>query len=223
MSLDDHLVALDRSLDAHLSQHADDRLCPIAFLVGKTSHTCKTAGALAECRQNGYDREEVRTVRRIDRKSLERRTLNRDVSPVAVELRKARAGIHQYVHDRKVGLEGCCVKSLNLSLSEDCSGYEEIGSSAPVSFQIDVRSLESLTALDLEDHLGTQRPVTVRSKEIRTSEHVVADLDAELLEHLEGDEHIWNALRLMNDERAVLLRERKGHKQARDELRAMFS
>ena len=105
MSLDDHLVALDRSLDAHPCQHLEDCLRPVALLVCQTADACQPRSSLTEGRQNGYDREEVRTIRRIDRKSLERCTLDRDVSPVTVKLRKARTGIHQYVHDREVCLK----------------------------------------------------------------------------------------------------------------------
>ena len=63
-------------------------------------------------------------------------------------------------------------------------------------------------------HLSTKRPVAARLEEILSAQHIVGDLDTELLQHLESDEHIWNALRISNDQLAVLFSKRKAHKQA---------
>ena len=155
MSLDDHYVSIDRRLDSHLGQHPDDRLRSVALLVGEASHTGKTACALTECSEDRNDREEVRTVGCIYAESLQRSTLDSDVSPVSVKLRKAGSRVHEYVHDREVCLKGSRVKSLNLKLSEDRAGHKEVGSSAPVSLKIDICSSIFLTALHLEDHFGT--------------------------------------------------------------------
>ena len=223
MALDDHFIAFDRCLDSHLIQHFQNSLGPVAFLVGEAADSGETACALTEGGKDRYDREEVRAIRCVNAERLERSTLDSDVSPVSVELRKACSGIHEYIHDGKVGLEGSGVKSLKLSLSEDRTGNKEIRRSAPVAFKIYVRSLVPLPALDLEDHLCAERPVAVRSKEIWPSKHIVSDPDAEFLEDFEGYEHIWNALRLMHYERAVLFSERQGHEKAGYELRAVLA
>ena len=105
VSLDDHYVSIDRCLDSHLGQHPDDRLRSVALLVGEASHTGKTACALTECREDRNDREEVRTVGCIYAESLQRSTLDSDVSLVSVKLRKAGSRVHEYVHDREVCLK----------------------------------------------------------------------------------------------------------------------
>ena len=160
MAFDDHLVTFHCYFDTHLCKHIDDRLCSVALLVGETAYAGDAACALTERCKDRDDREEVRTVRSVHCKCLERCSLDCDVSSVAVKLRKACTCVHEDIHDREVSLERCRIKSLNLKFSEDCCSNEEVGCCAPVAFEIDVSCLVLLTALHLEDHLCAERPVT---------------------------------------------------------------
>ena len=86
MTLYDHFITFYRSLYPHRGQHLQNSFRPVALLVGQTSHTGQTARALAECRKNRNDREEVRTIRGINIESLERSALYGDVSLITVKL-----------------------------------------------------------------------------------------------------------------------------------------
>ena len=159
VSFNHKFITFNRGLDTHLGKHLYNSLCPVAFLVGKTSYACNPASSLTECCQNGNYREEIRTVGCIHRECLERRALNRNRTFIAIELRETCTSIHQYIHNRKISLERSRIQTFHLYLSEDGSRHEEVGSSTPVPFKINVGSLESLSALYLEHNLGTKGPV----------------------------------------------------------------
>ena len=105
MSLNHKLIPVNICFDTHLGKHLYNCFRSVALLVCKTSHTGNAARTLTECRQHGDYREKVRAIGSIHCKCLEWCTLNCYRPLVAVKLRKARSGIHQYIHNRKVCLK----------------------------------------------------------------------------------------------------------------------
>ena len=69
----------------------------------------------------------------------------------------------------------------------------------------------------LESDAGAQRPV-LRLEEVVAALHLGADLDAELPEHIDGDEHIGDAARLVDIHRGAVSGERQRGQQARNQL-----
>ena len=218
---DHQFIILTMHIHAHLPEHIQYSRTPVALLIGQTAQSCNTARTLAEGRQHRNYRKQVRTIGRIHTERPERSTLNRDITLRAIHLRKTRTGIHQYIHYRKVSLQGCCIKSRNLHLSEHRPCNKEIRSSAPIRLQIHIHSLESLPALDLEHNLRAKRPISVRLQEIAATKHLVADLDTELLEDFKGNKYIWYALGVLNHQSCILFCKRKGHQKACNKLGAM--
>ena len=80
------IVTFDPHINTHLVKHACNCLGPVTLLVGKTPHTSKTACSLTECRKHGYDREKVRAIGCVHVESLERSTLDGDITTVAIQL-----------------------------------------------------------------------------------------------------------------------------------------
>ena len=205
MPLNHKLITLNASRHTHLSEHIHNRLRPIALLIRQTAHTCNAARTLTERSQHRNDREKIRTIRRIHSKSLKRSTLNCDIAPIALKLRKTRTRIHEDIHDRKIRLKRSSIQALHLKFAEESTCHKEIRSRTPITLKVDICSLIFLTTLHLEHNLSTERPITARLYEIPTAEHIITHLDTELLQHLNGNEHIWNTLRLTHNQRSVLL------------------
>ena len=95
----------------HLQEHPEDGLSPVALLVGKAPHSAYHAGSLTEGRQDRHDREQVRTLRCIGRKTPERRTLDGNIPVIAVILRQTSTGIHKNIHNAQVRLDRPRVQS----------------------------------------------------------------------------------------------------------------
>ena len=139
-----------------------------------------------------------------------------------LDLREAGSGLHQNVHNRDVGLKGGRVKTDQFHIAEQGTGHKEIGGGAPVALDVESSRGIFLPALYLECDAGAEAPV-LRLKKILAALHLAADLDAEAAKHVRRDEHIRDALGVVNMQGRVFRKERQGHQQTGDQLRAAFA
>ena len=79
-----------------------------------------------------------------------------------------------------------------------------------------------LAAAYLEVDAGAAGPV-VRFQHFGVALHFAPGLDAEMAQHVEGDVHVRDALGLADAQQGLLVAQRQGHQQARDELRTAFA
>ena len=114
-------------------------------------------------------------------------------------------------------MKGGCVETGQFHVSEQRSGHQEIGGGAPVALDVESGRGIFLPALDLECDAGTEAPV-LSLKEILSTLHLGADLDVETAKHVRCDEHIRDALGVVNMQGRVFREERQSHQQAGDQL-----
>ena len=161
MTLNNEIITVNLRIHTHCCKHFENSLSSVAFLICETAYTIDSALALAESGQKGYDREKIRTIRRIDIECLQWCPLSSDISLLAVKLRKACTCIHKDIHNREICLKGGCIKSLQLYPTEKCTGHEEVCCRTPIAFKVDICCLIFLSTLYFEDHLCAERPISI--------------------------------------------------------------
>ena len=141
------------------------------------------------------------------------------VHAVVLNLGNGGACLDEDVHDGQVGLQRLRVEAVDGGAAENGAGHQEVGGAAPVSLETELSRLVALAALYLEGQAGAAAPVP-SLKELLVALHLVADTDTELLEHIQGNEHVRDALGLADIDGGRGLGHRQGHQEAGDDLRS---
>ena len=208
-----------RSLHAQPGKHLQDGLTAVAFLSDQPSNPGNHAFAGAERGQHGNNREDIRRIVQIHRNSLQGRAGHAHGS---VHLRNHGPGLDQDIRNRKVCLQGGGIQPGDFGLAKERAGHQEGRRAAPVAFDVEVGRVVLLPAADLEGHASASAPILLL-QHLLIPLHLGGNLDAKVLEHVAGDEHVGDALGVGDDEGGWLVEQRQRGQQAGDQLRAVLA